>query len=129
MRQVKFLFCDDDPVIRYLLEVLLSKRGGHDIVSVADPRQVMEEALASKPDMILLDYVMPGLTGMEVVEQLRKREETKTIPVVFLTGRSDVADVESLDALGIKGVVEKPFDTATFIDRLLAMADRDPAGG
>jgi two-component system, OmpR family, response regulator len=121
---VKFLFCDDDPVIRYLLEVLLSKRGGHDIVSVADPRAVLEQALDTQPDIILLDYVMPGLTGMEVVFQLRARTETKQIPVVFLTGRTDVADVESLEALGIKGVVEKPFDTATFIERLLTMADR-----
>ncbi len=124
MDPIKFLFCDDDPVIRYLLEVLLAKRGGYEVVPVADPNQVVALAVEHEPDIILLDYVMPGLTGMQVVEELRKNPATEKIPVVFLTGRTDVADVESLDALGIKGVVEKPFDTTTFADRVMALASR-----
>lgn len=121
MTRVKILCCDDDPVIRYLLEVLLGKRGGHEVVSVANPEDVLAEATASKPDLILLDYIMPGRTGIEVVVELRNHPETVNIPVVFLTGRSDVADEQSLDALGVRGVIEKPFDTATLIDRLLVM--------
>ncbi len=121
---MKFLFCDDDPVIRYLLEILLAKRGGHEVVPVADPFKVVANAIASEPDMILLDYVMPGMTGLQVVESLRAHDETSNTPVVFLTGRSDIADGPSLDALGVMGVIEKPFDTATFIDRLIAMAGR-----
>lgn len=121
---MKFLFCDDDPVIRYLLEILLSKRGGHDVVPVANPLEVVAQAIATSPDMILLDYVMPGMTGLDVVESLRQEEATQSIPVVFLTGRSDIADASFLDALGVKGVIEKPFDTYTFIDRLIAMAGR-----
>lgn len=124
MNQIKFLFCDDDPVIRYLLEVLLAKRGGHQVVPVADPTRVAALAAEHAPDVILLDYVMPGLTGMEVVEELRKNPLTEKIPVVFLTGRTDVADVEQLEALGIKGVVEKPFDTTTFAERVRTLAYR-----
>ncbi len=124
VEKLTFLFCDDDPVIRYLLEVLLSKRGGHNVVPVEDPLKVVGQAQEALPDIILLDYVMPGITGMDVVKQLRQQPDTSAIPVVFLTGRTDVADVESLEALGIKGVIEKPFDTSTFVERVIELARR-----
>lgn len=124
MEKLTFLFCDDDPVIRYLLEVLISKRGGHDVITVADPFQVVDTARSSLPDVILLDYVMPGITGMDIVKLLRATPATERIPVVFLTGRTDVADVDQLEALGIKGVIEKPFDTAGFVERVIQLASR-----
>ena len=119
---MRLVICDDDPVIRYLLEVVLGKRGGHDIVSVANPEDVGEAVLSHDPDLVLLDYVMPRRTGLEVVEELRAVPETADVKVVLLTGRVDIADEASLDALGIVGIIEKPFDTATLANRLVSLA-------
>lgn len=119
---MRLVICDDDPVIRYLLEVVLGKRGGHDLRTVGEPEQVSDAVLSHRPDLVLLDYVMPRRSGLEVVEELRSDPETRDVKVVFLTGRVDIADEASLDALGVVGVIEKPFDTATLADRLTELA-------
>lgn len=120
---MRLVICDDDPVIRYLLEVVLGKRGGHDVVSVANPEDVVEAVIAHRPDLVVLDYVMPRRTGLEVVEELRTDPETADVKVVFLTGRVDIADEGSLEALGVVGVIEKPFDISTLASRLSDLAD------
>jgi CheY-like chemotaxis protein len=119
---VKIVVCDDDPVIRYLLEVVLGKRGGHDVTAVSGPDEVSEAVLANDPDIVLLDFVMPGRTGLEVLEELRADPETAHVKVAFLTGRVDIADEDSFDSLGVVGVIEKPFDTSTLADRLEAFS-------
>ena len=120
---MKFLICDDDPVIRYLLEVVLAKRGGHEVITVSDPLEVVPTATATTPDLVLLDYVMPVRTGAEVAQDLAAEPHTASIPVVFLTGRADVSGDEGFDELGVKGIIEKPFDTTTLADRLIALID------
>lgn len=121
---MKFVVCDDDPVIRYLLEVVLGKRGGHDVVSIERPTEVSQAVIEHEPDLVLLDYVMPGLTGLEVVHELRADPKTAEVKVVFLTGRVDIGDEAELDSLGVAGVIEKPFDTSTLADRLAELARR-----
>lgn len=120
---MRLVICDDDPVIRYLLEVVLGKRGGHDVTSVDSPEAVVDTVADRQPDLVLLDYVMPKLTGLDVVERLRGDPRTAEVKVVFLTGRVDVSDEASLGGLGVVGVIEKPFDTSTLADRLQAMID------
>jgi CheY-like chemotaxis protein len=117
---MKFLVCDDDPVIRYLLEVVLGKRGGHEVIAIADAADVQGAAAANLPDLVLLDFVMPGLTGLDVAAELMTDPATAKVPVVFLTGRADIAD-EDFDDLNVIGIVEKPFDTASLIPRLERM--------
>lgn len=119
---MRFVICDDDPVIRYLLEVVLGRRGGHDVVSVGNGEEVAEAVLAHDPHLVLLDYVMPRRTGLEVVEELRADPATANVKVVFLTGRVDVAEEVSLGELGVVGVIEKPFNTATLSSQLVQLA-------
>lgn len=120
---MRLVICDDDPVIRYLLEVVLAKRGGHDVVLVDRPEAVLDAVADHQPDLVLLDYVMPRLSGLEVVEQLRADERTADVKAALLTGRVDVGDEASLESLGVVGVIEKPFDTATLASRLSEMID------
>ena len=89
---MRVLICDDDPVIRYLLKVVLSKRAGDEVIEVADPDAVFEAADRHRPELIVLDYVMPNRNGADVVEELRTDETLGSIPVVFLNGRSDIAE-------------------------------------
>lgn len=116
------LICDDDPTIRYLLEIVLGRLGGHQVISVPNPHSATRTAAEQQPDLILLDYVMPGRTGAEVAAELATAEATAGIPVVFLTGRSDLSQDVDLAGLGVKGVIEKPFDTASLSDRLIELA-------
>ncbi len=116
---MKVLICDDDPVIRYLLRVVLSKRAGDDVIEVANADEVFDAADRHRPDLIVLDYVMPERNGADVVEELRTDETLAQIPIVFLTGRSDIAE-ETLDEIGVAGLIEKPFDTSALPDRLHA---------
>lgn len=118
---MRILVCDDDAVIRYLLNVVLGKRNGDEVIEVAAAGDVVSKARDTSPDLIVLDYLMPGRTGAELVGDLAAEEDLAAIPVVFLTGRSDIA-ADELRELGVAGLIEKPFDTSTLADRLRAMA-------
>lgn len=118
---MKLVVCDDDPVVRYLLEVVLAKRAGHSVVVVGHPDAVCPAVVEHSPDLVVLDYVMPGRNGRDVVEELRADPVTAGVPVVFLTGRADLGDEAELAAIGVVGIVEKPFDTSSLADRLAEM--------
>jgi two-component system phosphate regulon response regulator PhoB len=117
---MKLVVCDDDPVIRYLLEVVLGKRGGHDVTAIEDASNVSAAVAEQQPDLVLLDFMMPGLSGLDVAAELAADPQTAEVPVVFLTGRADIAD-ESFEGLNVVGVIEKPFDTSTLAIRLQEM--------
>jgi len=117
---MKLVVCDDDPVIRYLLEVVLGKRGGHDVTAIEAASAVSAAVADKKPDLVLLDFMMPGLSGLDVAAELAADPETAGVPIVFLTGRADIAD-ETFEDLNVVGVIEKPFDTATLATRLQEM--------
>jgi CheY-like chemotaxis protein len=114
---MKVLVCDDDPVIRYLLEVVLGKRGGHEVIATGVSTEVADLVRSHRPDVVLLDFVMPGLTGLDVANEMSADPMTSSTPIVFLTGRADIEDDE-IDGLNVLGVIEKPFETATLGDRL-----------
>ncbi len=117
---MKLVVCDDDPVIRYLLEVVLAKRGGHDVRAIEHAADVAGAVASDLPDLVLLDYMMPGLSGLDVASELAADPATSSVPVVFLTGRADIAD-EEFEDLNVVGVIEKPFDTSTLATRLQEM--------
>lgn len=119
---MRILVCDDDRVIRYLLTVVLGKRHGFEIIEVESSSDVIEEAKATGPDLIVLDYTMPGMSGAEVATSIKADHMVNHIPVVFLTGRSDIAE-DTLEESGVAGIIEKPFDTATLADRLMGFVN------
>ena len=119
---MRFLACDDDPVIRYLLAVVLERRSGHEVTVVADPEHVLDAARTVAPDLIVLDQTMHGLQGSEVAALLHADPTTCHIPIVLLTGHDDLADEIDTGSLGIVAIIPKPFDTATLAERLTAAA-------
>ena len=119
---MRFLVCDDDPVIRYLLEVVLGRRGGHEVTVLDDPARVLEMARSSRPDLIVLDQMMHGMEGTEVAARLHADPDTRHIPVVLLTGRDDLADEVDPASLGVVAIMSKPFDTSSLAERLVAAA-------
>ena len=111
------LVADDDPGIRSLLRLVLSKRG-FTVVDVANGAEALEQIRRSRPDLVLIDWVMPVLDGPETVRQLKADPATHDIPVVMLSSQSHVDEkVEALEA-GVQDFVLKPFESRELVARL-----------
>ncbi|RLE15430.1 MAG: hypothetical protein DRJ28_04160 [Actinobacteria bacterium] len=107
---MRVLFVDDDPVLRRLGDYALSELGGMVVVTAADGPEALAVVDRAAPDVILLDYLMPGMNGDEVLEVLRSSPTTRNVPVVFLTGIKDEIELQELVAGGAVGWLVKPFD-------------------
>ena len=119
----RVLLIDDDPDI---LEVtLLALRAeGFVAESCRESTHAVATALAFRPDLILLDAMMPVVDGAAVLRRLRAEPETAAIPVVFVTARVDADAVREYRHLGAAAVIGKPFDPLAISARLVAIADR-----
>src|SRR5439155_12897969 len=101
---------DDEPELRKLGEVSLQMVGRFNVVLAASGADGLAAAARERPDVILLDVMMPGMDGPTTLSRLRANPATAAIPVIFLTGRTQTDEVERLLGLGVAGVVTKPFD-------------------
>jgi len=116
----KILIVDDEP---FNLDLLEQELADYDYVieRAADGVEALEKTASFKPDVILLDYMMPRMNGLEVVKQLRASLEHKAIPVILLTAKATQEDkVAGLDA-GADDYVTKPFDSVELLARVRAM--------
>lgn len=94
--------------------VFLEMEGEFEVTAVERGSEAVAAAIANPPDVILLDYMMPGMNGPETFAALRANERTRSIPVIFLTGMSDAEVQGDLLAAGARGFIQKPFNPDTF---------------
>ena len=80
----KILYADDEPEVRDIIKKILAKED-YEVILAADGNEALKLAKEKKPDLIILDYLMPGLNGIEILEALQKGSETKPIPVIMVT--------------------------------------------
>ncbi len=111
------LIVDDEQVNRLLLESIL-KKTGFQTLSVSSGEACLEAAKACGPSLILLDIMMPGLDGFSTCERLKSRQETRDIPVIFLSALKEVAQKTKGFASGGVDYVSKPFDAAELLARV-----------
>ncbi len=102
------LVVDDEVHIVYIVAIKL-RNNGYEVISADNGAEALELALREKPDIVVTDFQMPVMTGLELVEKLRQHEETKDLPVIMLTARSFAIEQEQQDALRISGCLSKPF--------------------
>lgn len=107
---IKALYVDDDEDISTIVEMCLDLDGGFDTRCVGSGKEALAEAENWRPDVILLDYMMPMMDGPTIFRHLRDNEATRNIPVLFVTAKSMREDVEMLKQLGAIGVISKPFN-------------------
>ena len=88
------------------------------IHEVADGEQALAFVKTVRPDVVLLDVMMPGLDGREVLQALRKMPAHADIPVVFFTAKAQHEELRALSALGVAGILCKPFDPMTLSDQV-----------
>lgn len=121
------LVIDDEAPIRLLCRVNLEAEGMR-VLEAADGPSGLEKARSKRPDVILLDVMMPGLDGWRVAEELLDDPETREIPIVFLTARAEFRDrARGLDIGGID-YVTKPFNPVELAPLVRGLLDRLEAG-
>ena len=122
----RVLVIDDEPPIRLLCRVNLEAEG-MEVLEAPDGLGGVELAREKRPDVILLDVMMPGLDGWRVAEELLDDERTRSIPIIFLTARAELRDrARGLDLGGIDYVTKpfNPVDLAPLVRDLLGRVDR-----
>lgn len=104
----KVLVVDDEIHIIHVVAIKF-RNNGYEVLTASDGSQAYELACSEKPDIIVTDYQMPVMTGLELIEKVRETEEIKDIPVILLTARSFAIEEEQKQQLEISECLSKPF--------------------
>jgi CheY-like chemotaxis protein len=113
----RVLVVEDEPENRLLLEVVLTSEG-YDVDEVEDGPAALQAVRERRPDIILLDVMMPGMNGYAVLERLKASPETREIPVILLTALAQAGNVERAVEMGAAGYVTKPFEPADLLQAM-----------
>ncbi len=109
MSKKKVLIVDDSGLVRLVVRDELSK-AGYDTYTASSGDKAIKFCKTNKPDLILLDVMLPGINGFETCERLKNDPETKRIPVVFMTAKDHPEDIQSGKRAGAAGYLIKPFE-------------------
>jgi DNA-binding response OmpR family regulator len=120
----RILIAEDDSDLRLLVSLKLES-GGHQVVSVEDGATAAQHCRVMRPDLVILDLMMPGMSGLEVCRFIRSDPELVSTPVILLTARAQEADIAAGRAAGVDAYLTKPFsprELAGQVDSLLGVA-------
>ncbi len=104
----KVLVVDDEVHIVHVVAIKL-RNNGYEAIVAGNGAEAYELAINEKPDIIIADYMMPVMSGLELIEKLRATEKTKDIPIILLTARNFAIDDEKQQQLHISQCITKPF--------------------
>lgn len=111
MSELQRVMCvEDDPDIRMIIEFSLTNLGGYQVCMCAGGQAALTQAPLFKPELVLLDVMMPDMSGPQTLAALRNLPDMRGVPVVFLTAKAMPDEVEDLLKYGATGVIVKPFD-------------------
>ena len=113
----KILLVEDDDAFRIFCRVAL-EASGYEVLEARDGTVAVEQALRHRPDLVVLDLWLPGLTGSGVLRVLRANRRFDRVPVIVLSGVPDVKDREGLLSFGADEVLEKPISTEALADQV-----------
>ena len=122
------LIVEDEPAIRQMIAFGL-RRGGFEVREAVDYRQAREALADQRPDLVLIDWMLPDMSGLELTRTLKRDRETRELPVIMLTARAEEGDkVTGLES-GADDYVTKPFSPRELIARINAVLRRTGASG
>ncbi|HLK35407.1 MAG TPA: response regulator [Polyangiaceae bacterium] len=118
MKARKRILLVDDSSTALMIERMLLGKAPYDILTARDGREGVEVAIAEMPDLILMDVVMPTMTGLQACRALRGNESTRTIPIILVTTRGERETVEEGFASGCNDFVTKPIDGLELLSKM-----------
>jgi two-component system, OmpR family, alkaline phosphatase synthesis response regulator PhoP len=104
----KVLIVDDEIHIVHVVAIKL-RNNGYEVITANNGAEAYELACTENPDIIVTDYQMPVMSGIELIQKLRENEQTKDLPVIMLTARSFAISKEQQECMKISGCLSKPF--------------------
>ena len=114
----RICYVEDDPDIQRIVRLSLERVGKMTVEIVGDSTRAVEAMIAFKPDLVMLDWMMPVMDGPAVLRAMRERAETRDLPVVFITAKASKQELDELSALGAVGTISKPFSPTDLPDQL-----------
>jgi len=116
---MRLMHVEDDGDIREVAKMALEFSGKFEVRQCASGEDAVEQIAGYNPDVLLLDVMMPGLSGPETLQQLRQIDGFQDTPAIFMTARAQPSEIEELKALSAITVVVKPFDPITLGDQII----------
>lgn len=123
MSHKQVLIVDDDYTVRATVELSLQVTTDWEILTACSGKDGLSLAQIKRPNLILLDMMMPDFDGIEVLQQLRTNTLTQEIPVIFLTAKTLAKEQQQLENLGVRGVIPKPFDALNLEKQICFLLD------
>ena len=120
----RILLIEDDPDILALIAHKL-RRAGHEVTSEMDGLSGLEAVRRDRPDLVVLDWMMPGMTGLELCRTVRADAEVAHTRIMMLTAKAQPHDLERAYAVGADDYLLKPFRSAELLQRVAALLARD----
>ena len=117
----RICYVEDDEDIQRIVRMTLERVGKMTVEVVGDPTMAIEAMTAFRPDLVMLDWMMPKMDGPTLFRQMKLRPETSSLPVVFITAKASPHDLEELLRLGAAGAISKPFAPRDLPEQLRAI--------
>jgi two-component system, OmpR family, response regulator len=114
----RICYVEDDEDIQRIVRMTLERVGKMTVEVVGDPTMAIDAINAFKPDLVMLDWMMPKLDGVSLFRQMQARPETQALPVVFITAKASQRDLDELMKIGAAGTISKPFSPKDLPDQL-----------
>lgn len=122
MDKKRILVVDDEPELVEMIKLRL-EANDYDVITAYDGEQALD-IVKEKPDLILLDIIMPKIDGYEVAARLKQSDRTSSIPIIMLTAKGQVEDVEKSYAVGAIDYIVKPFDPRLLLEKIRKSLNR-----
>jgi two-component system OmpR family response regulator len=106
---VRICYVEDDEDIQKIVRMTLERIGKMTVEVVGDPLQAIEAIKRFKPELVMLDWMMPGMDGPTLYRKMKEVPEVRDLPVVFITAKASPKELDELRALGAAGTISKPF--------------------
>lgn len=114
----KILYVEDEPDIAQIAQLALETIGGFELESCGNGQIALEKGPKYKPDLVLMDVMMPEMDGPTALKKMREMPEFNNIPVIFMTAKVQPSEVAEYKALGAVDVIPKPFDPMTLAEQV-----------
>jgi CheY-like chemotaxis protein len=113
----KILLVDDSETVLQMEQMILAERS-YDLITARDGEEGVAKAVESKPDLILMDVVMPKMNGFEAVKRIRDHQSTRSIPVVMVTSKAEAQSMEAGYLSGCNDYIVKPIDDLELLTKV-----------